>query len=111
MKSFWCISVMISVLFVSLEGTTDVVMDGVLHGDDVVHHSEFGYSLEDHDGSVTDSELNDDHCQHCCHGHSSTITSQVDSIVAPVLAGDRRVDNQIDVRNFAQAPPTPPPNA
>ncbi len=102
---------MISVLFMSLEGAADVVMDGVPHGDDVSHQSEFGHPLEDHDGSVPDTELDGDHCQHCCHGHSSSITSQLFSFVPPMNAGDRRVDTQSDVRNFGQAPPTPPPNA
>ena len=91
---------MISVLFVSLEATADVVTDGVPHGDDVAHQSEFG-----------DTELDGDHCQHCCHGHSSTITSQPAAFIAAMIAGARRVDNLVDVRNFGQAPPTPPPNA
>ncbi|HNP65445.1 MAG TPA: hypothetical protein PKH39_16030 [Woeseiaceae bacterium] len=102
---------MISVLFVSLEATADVVTDGVPHGDDVAHQSEFGHPLEDHDGSVPDTELDGDHCQHCCHGHSSTITSQPAAFIAAMIAGARRVDNLVDVRNFGQAPPTPPPNA
>lgn len=103
--------VIVSLLFVSLEGTTDVVTDGVPHGDEVSHQSEFGHSLEKHDGSVPDSELDGDHCEHCCHGHSSTITSQLASNIAPEVSGDRLADHRNHLQNFAQAPPTPPPNA
>ena len=111
MRFLICHIVILSVLFVSLEGAADMVMDGVPHGDDTAHQSEFGHPLEEHDGSVPDSELDGDHCNHCCHGHSSTITSQVASVIAPVIASDSRAEHNNQVRNFAQAPPTPPPNA
>ena len=103
--------VIFSVLFLSLEGATDVAIDGVPHGDEGAHLSEFGHPLEEHDGSVPDSQLDGDHCEHCCHGHSSTIVSQLASINAPLIASGHRAEKKDRVRNFTQAPPTPPPNA
>ena len=103
--------VILALLFSSLEGVTDVVVDGMPHGDDVAHQSEFGHALEDHDGSVPDSELDGEHCKHCCHSHSSTISALVVTSIAPVKTGDRRSNPKSYILNFSQAPPTPPPNA
>ena len=103
--------VIVSLLFMSMEGATDIPLDSVPHRDDAAHLSEFGHALDKHDGSVPDSELDGDHCEHCCHGHCSTIVSQVGSCIVPLSTDERRGANQSHLRNFAQAPPTPPPNA
>lgn len=112
MKSFWCTLVSISVLFVRLEGAADLLVDGLPHADDVVsHESEFGHSLEAHEDGTSNGELDDEHCKHCCHGHSPGVTGQFTSLTTSFVARDHTVGRSAHVRNFAQAPPTPPPNA
>ena len=103
--------VIFSLLFGSIEGTTDTLLHGQPHGDEAAHQAEFGHPLDEHDGNVPDSDLDGDHCDHCCHGHCSTIVCPVGSCIAPVSADDRRIANQPHLQSFARAPPTPPPNA
>jgi len=111
MRSFICNFVIFSVLFVSLESAADVVMDGFPHGDDASHQQEFGHHLDAHEDGSPSSDLDGDHCNHCCHGHSSSIAGYV-SITVPIFNADgQRVRPAPHVRNLAQAPPTPPPNA
>ncbi|MEL7025277.1 MAG: hypothetical protein AAGL69_16205 [Pseudomonadota bacterium] len=111
MRRFVSQIVILSMLFMSIEGASDMLLDGVPHGNDAAHAAEFGHALDKHDGSVSDSQLDGDHCEHCCHGHCTAIVSQVDPCVAPLSTDERRGANQNVLRNFAQAPPTPPPNA
>ena len=110
MRALICKLMMLSLLFVSLEGVADVVIDGIPHGDESSHQAEFGHPLDNHDGKVSDTELDGEHCEHCCHGHSSVMTAPVVSLQTPVLLRDLRVARSPFVHNFAQAPPTPPPN-
>lgn len=111
MRSFIGHFVIFSLLFVSLEGATDVVIDGVPHGDDASHQQEFGHPLDAHDGETSDTELDGEHCNHCCHGHTAGISATVASLSTPYVTSDRPSGNSNHVHNFAQAPPTPPPNA
>lgn len=112
MKSFWCIFVMISVLFTSVEGAADVLVDGLPHAGDVAsHESEFGHSLEAHEDETSSGELDDEHCKHCCHGHTAGATGQFKSVTTSFVASEHIVGRSAIVLNFAQAPPTPPPNA
>lgn len=112
MKSFWCIFVMISVLFTSVESAAELLVDGLPHAVDVVsHESEFGHSLEAHQDGTSSDELDDEHCKHCCHGHSPGVISQFTSLTTSFVAREHTVGRSAYVRNFAQAPPTPPPNA
>lgn len=113
MKSFWCILVSISVLFMSVEGAADLLVDGGLpHADDVAsHESEFGHALEAHEDETSSGELDDEHCKHCCHGHSAGATGQFTPVTTAFVASEHIVRRSVFVLNFAQAPPTPPPNA
>ena len=112
MKSFWCIFVMISVLFTSVESAADLLVDGLPHADDMVsHESEFGHSLEAHEDETSGGELDDEHCKHCCHGHSAGATGQFSSVTTSFVRSELTVGRPAFVLNFAQAPPTPPPNA
>lgn len=106
MKFFWCISVMISVLFMSVDGAADSVTEGHAHGDGAIHVAD---NLESN--PPIDTEPDDDHCERCCHGHSTSISVTVAEVTAPFVAVDQRTGRSGYVRNFAQAPPTPPPNA
>ena len=109
MRSFWCISVMISVLFMSVEGAADIVIKGHSHADGPVHQLDGSESTKPDPNS--DTEGNSDHCERCCHGHTASITAQVAAIKTPFATGDHQLGRSPHVRNFAQAPPTPPPNA
>lgn len=111
MRSVICHFVILSVLFVGLESAADVVMDGYPHGDDASHQEEFGHQLDAHEDGSPSSELDGEHCQHCCHGHSASITGDITIAVPTLVADDPRIRRAPYVGNFAQAPPTPPPNA
>lgn len=110
MRPFFCKLALLSFLFVSIEGATDIVVDGMLHGDAATHAEEFGHSLDTHGGEVSDAELDGDHCDHCCHGHSSSVThSQLANDV--VDNGEQAEDSYHDqLPDLLLAPPTPPPD-
>ena len=111
MRSFMCKLALLSFLFVSIEGAADVVVDGMPHGDPTSHEQEYGHSLNAHDGDLSDSELDGDHCDHCCHGHSSSIAH---SGLAPLsVPTDEQVEIPYSDRlsDLLLTPPTPPPDA
>ena len=109
MRSFWCISVMISVLFMSVDGAADSVTRGHAHGDAAKHSAALLEPAEaDH---TSDTDPDTDHCERCCHGHSAGISATVASATTPFMRSDHGAGRSAFVRNFAQAPPTPPPNA
>jgi len=110
MRALICQVVILSVLFMSLEGATDVITDGLPHGDETSHQEEFGHGLQAHQGEQSDAELDGDHCEHCCHGHTASTHSI--STTNPVLTGrEHQATRSTYLPNLAQAPPTPPPNA
>lgn len=111
MRSFWCLTVMISVLFASMDSAMDAAFDGMPHGDEVAHQDEFGHPLDAHDGTSSDTELDGEHCDHCCHGHSASITGVSVAVHLPPTGDTRTARSTSLLRNLAQAPPTPPPNA
>jgi hypothetical protein len=86
-------------------------VDGVPHGTDETHQSEFGHSLQAHDGDQSDTELDGEHCEHCCHGHSAGLNTVVAALTMPYTRSNQRIASPSHIRNLAQAPPTPPPNA
>ena len=106
MKFFWCISVMISVLFMSVDGAADSVTEGHAHGDGAIHVTD---NLASDPPSDTDPDS--DHCEQCCHGHSASMSATLASVTTPFVTADQRTSRSAYVRNFAQAPPTPPSNA
>ena len=111
MRTFLCILLTVSMLFAGLEASADLVIDGMPHGDETSHQAEFGHSLDEHDGGQSDTELDGEHCGHCCHGHCASMLGILSSpTILPRSAG-LRASRSADVLNFAQAPPTPPPNA
>lgn len=93
----------------SVDGAADIGIEGHPHGDGVVHELDSG-QLNSQD-QTADSDRDSDHCERCCHGHTASITSQVASVTQSSLDGDLHIQRSPHVRNFAQAPPTPPPNA
>jgi len=109
MNSFWCSLVILSVLFMSADGAADIAIKGHPHGDGAA------YQLDDSDSTASDSlsqtDSHGDHCEHCCHGHSASMAAQLASITTPLIGCDHLARRAPHVSNFAQAPPTPPPNA
>jgi hypothetical protein len=109
MKSFWCIFVMISVLFMSVDGAADLASSGHPHGGDSGHFIDEGTAVSKDTTAKSDPDI--DHCEHCCHGHTSSITVSVTILMPTVVANDQRSCRAPHVGGLAQAPPTPPPNA
>jgi len=109
MRSFWCISVMISVFFMGMDGAVDVASTGHAHDGDATNLVGEHTAASPDSAPVSDPVI--DHYEHCCHGHMSSITGHVIFPVPTLIAGDQRMGIAPHVRNFAQAPPTPPPNA
>ena len=109
MRSCWCISVIISVLFLSVDGAADSVIKGHAHAAGSAHQFDNGAGATP--DNTSDTEANGDHCERCCHGHTAGITAQVAAIMTAFATGDNEPGRSPHVRNFAQAPPSPPPNA
>ena len=97
---------MISVLFMSVDGAADVASTGHPHGGDPAHLVD-KHTVSSQDDS-SESNLDIDHCE---HGHTSSIAGQVTIVVPTLIARDQQIGRAPHVGNFAQAPPTPPPNA
>ncbi len=101
---------MLTLLFASIEGAADTLADGHAHAGNAVHQllsDDAPLPLD----SNTDFTPQTDHCEHCCHGHVSSITTQIVLTMAPLMANDHQVAQSAHVPNFAKAPPTPPPDA
>jgi len=100
----------VCLLFMSLEGAIDSAIaaqksqtNGYSHHLDSSDHAT---NIADH----SSGEQSDDHCEDCCHGHTSC-PSALSNITAP---GDIRVSvfyKQPQFQYLALAPPTPPPTA
>ena len=91
-----------SLLFMGIEGAVDSV------GGEHPHGEEYAHVLDSDDSPSPDSEGNDNHCQHCCHGHTSSISGHLTAMNCDVT--DQRFSiYEPHILNFAQAPPTPPP--
>ena len=101
---------MLSMLYMSAEGAVDVASDGHPHGDDLTHQIDATPSLSPSTDTAPDTNLENDHCEHCCHGHLVSITSKLESALL-ADANDHLTIHVPRVLNYAQAPPTPPPNA
>lgn len=102
-----------SLLFANLEGAIDIAKAGHPHDDPVMQLAAVS------DAAVHDLDANQDgdapclqdHCEHCCHGHTSVLIA----IAALLHTGCRAATHgpyaDTSLLNFAPAPPTPPPNA
>lgn len=55
------------------------------------------------------SDMDANHCDHCCHGHFSGIASPTISSNNTSYTNDHQLARQSDIDNFGHAPPTPPP--
>ena len=101
MRSFWCILVILSVFYMSVDAAADSVSKGHAHGGEAAH------LLDDSLDEKSDAE--NDHCERCCHGHTASLTMDLASALDPLATSDHGLVGYVHVRNFGQAPPTPPP--
>lgn len=108
MKSFWCLVIVLSMLFLSVEGALDRAANGHAHqSDDASHLAQT--DVADLDSSWDASD--EDHCERCCHGHVPGGLAFNATTGIPPLVSDHQITNSPEVQSLAQAPPTPPPNA
>ena len=106
MKSFLCMSILISLLFMSIDSVADFSSNGHPNGEGNMHQ------VADHDaaenGSLSDSETED---HHCCHGHTASAIAHSLLVNVMPLLSDHDLGRSPHVSSFKQSPPTPPPNA
>lgn len=102
-----------SMLFASLDGAVDIAKAGHSHDDPAIQHAEVLHAAAGNldGGSEGSDTFTPDHCEHCCHGHTSGLMSvaALPHSECPTAAHAPHADTSI--LNFAQTPPTPPPNA
>ena len=110
MRTILCHVVMLSVLFMSLEGAIDIVSQGHPHSDDPAQQLDSSSSVVSEKSANTDSTPDSDNCEHCCHGHVASFVMEI-----PRLSILRTIDQATSytarVVTLPEAPPTPPPNA
>ncbi len=110
----------LALLFISMEGAMDSVAGVHPHGDEYGHHiSRDAGALttlieptasNSNTGSLIDDKSDGEHCQHCCHGHASSISTQHDSNISDHPSRPPFHFFQAQLLSLAQAPPTRPPN-
>lgn len=102
---------MLTVLVMSAEGAMAVAGDGHPFGDDLMHQIDVTKSSSIDTSS--DSDLEGVHCENCCHGHGHvvSITPYLAAYTVHIGAIKHQRGETPHVLNYAQAPPTPPPNA
>lgn len=103
----------LALLTMSIDGAIDIAQAGHPHEDPLSHQLDDSQQTSDSAKSTQknpDTPSND-HCEHCCHGHTSVVTAS--ELGAFNACGSSRQIAYLhtSVANFAQAPPTPPPNA
>jgi len=109
MRGFICNFVILSMLFMSLDGAADLVIKGQPH-DGESGHVLIAYAVISPDIiPVHDADIG--YCAHCYHNHVASIPAQVASITMTLTPGDRFVARSRHLRHLALAPPTPPPTA
>ncbi|MBQ0748470.1 MAG: hypothetical protein KBT73_18350 [Marinobacter sp.] len=93
-----------SLLFMGIEGAL------VSSGGEHPHGDEYAHVLDSDDSTSTDTQGDNNHSSHCYHGHAGSIAGHC-TVLNCDLAGHQFPFYQQNINNFAQAPPTPPPNA
>ncbi len=97
----------LAMLVMGIESSTDMANDGHPLDGKGSHHNEVMHESSSDPGA--DSEPESENCEHCCHGHSFSVT--IRSIGASI-AFTHQAMNIFDDHLFiaqSQAPPTPPP--
>jgi len=90
---------MISMLFMSVDGAADIAFTGHPHGGEPTHLID-KHAVASMDFSLG-VELDIDHCEHCCHGHTFSISVQMNFALPMLVTSDQRIVATPCVRNFA----------
>lgn len=91
-----------SLLFMGIESAIDSTGGEHPHGDDYAH-------VLDSDAPLPlDADDNNDHCSHCCHGHTGSIAGNI-TVLNCDMTHQQLAFYRPHFLNFSQAPPTPPP--
>mgnify|MGYP001822082370 CR=1 FL=1 len=102
---------LVLVLVASVEGTIDRASAGHPHGEESSHQLA---EIDPHDHAQTgdgDEQSADVHCEHCCHGHTSGISTVISARSWNETGACSETDYDDRIKILAIAPPTPPPNA
>lgn len=103
MTKYITFALVLGILFLSLESNADY-SDQLLLGGEATH------VLSALDAaSSSDDQAKPSQCQHCCHGHTIGLNTDVDFSFRP-LACKQKLPRSVEISNWPQAPPTPPPN-
>ncbi|MFQ5609429.1 MAG: hypothetical protein ACE5F8_04080 [Woeseiaceae bacterium] len=98
-------SVIVAMLFVTMEGMAEPVDDATFHQTHHAHADDGDGWYPDSDGSQHESEA----CEHFCHVHVIALTSQISVPELPRIGGSVLAPS-IRAVTRSTAPPTPPPN-
>lgn len=107
MKAYVSHFLVLAVFIMGIESSTDMANDGHPLDGKGSHHNEVMHESSSDPGA--DSEPDRENCEHCCHGHSFSVT--VRSFAASVTFSRLAMNNRNGHVFIAQpqAPPTPPP--
>jgi len=100
----------VALLILSVEGASDIEpVNADLHPDEYAQHIGDG-DPNSSPASKNSDEADMDHCENCCHGHTSCPVAPATAVAhiavsAPALPGQQKF------QYLALAPPTPPPTA
>lgn len=76
---------------------------------DHAHGEGHSHILNSDDSAAHETENSESDCQHCCHGHTSSVTGGYLAINIDLVSPKVSFYHPY-ISNFAQAPPTPPPS-
>ena len=93
----------IALLWMGVDGIADRMSEGHPHADELAHHIDAA--------PESTPDVTPDHCEHCCHGHTSSLTQSVVSASAVAAVGTVHLERPRHIQNLDTAPPTPPPTA
>lgn len=102
-----------SLLLTSIDGALDIAKSGHPHEDVATQLADVSDTVVDtlHDSDDGDGSSTPDHCEHCCHGHTSVVMPIAASPHFECGVATHGPYADASVPNLSQAPPTPPPNA
>lgn len=109
-----CLLLIVAVLCMSVDAAIDIVQSGHPHDDDVASQRDAPF---DQSGALakarqhTGERSGSGHCDHCCHGHTPAVADGSLELPTGCATAHPFTYAPVSIANFAQAPPTPPPNA
>ena len=98
-------TVIVAMLFVTMEGVAEAVSDETFHQTHHAHADDGDQWFHDGDSDDHDGEA----CEHFCHVHVVALTSQTSIPELPMISSSVLAPS-IRPLTRSTAPPTPPPN-